>query len=88
MKKRSPALFVIRGNTVDYEQSRRAIERRAVIIGRLEKAEIDIKDLADLIWAELEPALEKKVERLALEALGNALKDLRLTSFITGSNIQ
>ena len=68
----------------EYQIRELALQRRQLLLDRLTKAGISVHDLADLIWADLEPALEKKIEALANQALGEALKDLRLISFVQG----
>lgn len=54
---------------------------------RLEKAGIDIGDLADLIWFEFDPGFEGKIEKIVREKVAYFLKDVRLYSTVAWSAI-
>jgi hypothetical protein len=43
---------------------------------RLRKADIFVRDLAELIWIWLEPVIEERFERIAKEAVRQAFRNL------------
>lgn len=55
---------------------------RNELVGRLSKAGIDLKHFADLIWIQIEPNLEEKIERMATDALKKALEGAVFRSII------
>jgi len=68
----------------EYRKRDQQLRRMDKIRERLEKAEIDVEDLADLIWMTIELRVEKQVEALARQALADVLRDMQITSFVTG----
>ena len=61
-----------------------AIVRRAELLARLHAANIDIEDLADLVWMTIEPAIEKRVAEIAKIALRERLRTIQLVSKVQG----
>ena len=61
-----------------------AIARRTELLARLHAANIDIEDLADLVWMTIEPAIEKRVAEIAKIALRERLRTIQLVSKVQG----
>lgn len=63
-----------------------ALARMEDLRGRLAKANIDVGDLADLLWREVEHSLAAKIEKIARDKLRVMLKGLKLTSVVKASS--
>jgi hypothetical protein len=64
------------------------LKRRQELAERLEKANVSLDDLADLIWMKIEPTIENRIERLARDALRRMLRDIRLVSQVDWSSLE
>lgn len=62
--------------------------RVAKLKDRLDKAGIGLDELATLVWMEIEPTIEARIETLAKIKLQNWLKGLRLVSRVDWSSIE
>lgn len=59
---------------------RAGIIRRDNIRKRLEKSGISIADMTDLIWQDLEPQIEAKIEKVVREKVRLILRETKLVS--------
>lgn len=55
---------------------------------RLQKANIDPDDFADLVWMRIEATIESRIEKLATNVMQAKMKDLRLWAKVVGSSIE
>ena len=65
-----------------------AIERQRIVLDRLTALDINIEDLADLVWMAIEQDIEKRIERYVVPALREKLRRLVLKSSIEWDNIR
>ena len=61
-----------------------SLERRTQLLARLHAAQIDIEDLADLVWMTLETDIERRIAKLANAILKEKLQNLTLVSKVKG----
>lgn len=74
------------GRCMENRQKIHGILRVAVLQNRLEKANIDIDDLAYLVWIRIEPAIQNEIGKMAREELQRSMKGLKIYSKVTGSD--
>ena len=73
---------------VTLHDSELGITRRRLLLENLDELEIDIADLAECIWMEIEKDIEARIEQLTTAIVRQTLRRLVLKSSVEWDNIR
>lgn len=71
-----------------YRVSKEAAKRREAIREKFAKSGMSMADLAEIVWIELEPLIEAKIETMAKACLQRNVEGMTLHSIVAGGWIK